>query len=241
DKALKSLTKVLRDRVGIKPRVDGLTSEKGDKILEEHDDRSLCQWVVCVGKTQDCIVALNSSVRSIWGGVSRGYRHILSARIATTYLRAVCEVEAICSMRDSNSKGLSISPPAVRPLQLYSLDPLKFAGCIDTYSSRFLTSHSRSDLDTVNSEFRRLISAIEFDEDLKVALKAARKKSFEESWQPLDERAYIHLKTFCSGMATVMPTSSLVESDFSLINFIRDATASRILTLTLEGVLHSKQ
>ncbi|GIQ88525.1 hypothetical protein KIPB_010795, partial [Kipferlia bialata] len=120
------------------------------------------------------------------------------------------------------------------------MDPLKFGECVDTYRSRFLTSHSRAQLDAVGGEFRRLVSTIELDPSLKAALKEVRKGTFEESWRPLGE-SFPLLNTFCSGLATVMPTTSLVESDFSRINYARDSTASRLLTIPLEGIIHCKQ
>ena len=49
------------------------------------------------------------------------------------------------------------------------------------------------------------------------------------------------LKDFFGGLGSVFPGTATVESDFSLINWEKDAYRSWLTDLSLEGILHSKQ
>jgi len=62
---------------------------------------------------------------------------------------------------------------------------------------------------------------------------------FNLAWAPVN-RLY-ELQLFVAGLATVMPTTSLVEGDFSLIHYRRNEHSSALSDIALEGVLHAKQ
>jgi hypothetical protein len=66
-------------------------------------------------------------------------------------------------------------------------------------------------------------------------------QSFKDSWSPLGKE-YDALKEFCVGLVSVMPGTSLVESDFSLINWTsRDPHLKSLSDFSLEAILHCKQ
>jgi hypothetical protein len=65
-------------------------------------------------------------------------------------------------------------------------------------------------------------------------------QSLKDSWSPLGKE-YDALKEFCGGLASVMPGTSSVESDFSLINWTRDPHSKSLSDFSLEAILHCKQ
>ena len=64
--------------------------------------------------------------------------------------------------------------------------------------------------------------------------------NFEQCWAPLGND-YEDLQQFCGGIASVMPGTSSVESDFSLINWTKDPSSQSLTDFSLESILHCKQ
>jgi hypothetical protein len=64
--------------------------------------------------------------------------------------------------------------------------------------------------------------------------------SFQKAWKPLKGR-FKELREYCAGVATVMPGTSSVESDFSLINWTRDPNSASLTDFSLDAILHCKQ
>ena len=49
------------------------------------------------------------------------------------------------------------------------------------------------------------------------------------------------LRQFCGGLASMFPNTTLVESDFSMVKWEKDAHCTGLTSLSLTGVMHSKQ
>jgi hypothetical protein len=66
-------------------------------------------------------------------------------------------------------------------------------------------------------------------------------QAFKDGWSPL-RKEYDALKEHCGGVASAIPGTSLVESNFSLINWTTDDPHLKSLTyFSLESILHNKQ
>jgi hypothetical protein len=65
-------------------------------------------------------------------------------------------------------------------------------------------------------------------------------QSFKEFWNPLGKH-YNALKEYCGGLASVMSGTSLVEADFSCINWARDPHSKSLTDFSLESILTCKQ
>ena len=61
-----------------------------------------------------------------------------------------------------------------------------------------------------------------------------------KSWAPCGPR-FKELRLFAAGLATVMPTTSRVEGDFSLMCYRRNIYASGLTDFALEGSIYAKQ
>ena len=64
--------------------------------------------------------------------------------------------------------------------------------------------------------------------------------NFRQCWQVFDEK-YPTLQEYCAGLATVFPGTTQLESDFSLLKGAKTSHRKRLLDLSLEGCMHSKQ
>ena len=67
------------------------------------------------------------------------------------------------------------------------------------------------------------------------------KNSYQEELLFKAAVEYRELREFAGGNATVMPGTSSVEADFSLINWHKDPNSKSMTDFSLESILHSKQ
>ncbi|ETW09944.1 hypothetical protein H310_00367 [Aphanomyces invadans] len=49
------------------------------------------------------------------------------------------------------------------------------------------------------------------------------------------------LRRFCVGLATALPNTTSIESDFSILKWEKDAYRENLLDLSLEGIFQAKQ
>jgi hypothetical protein len=97
------------------------------------------------------------------------------------------------------------------------------------------------EIEIIDEQFRNLTLAYREDAGIKNSLDALRGvQSMKECLSPLDE-SYDLLRTFCGGIATVMPCTSSVEADFSNVNWTRDPNSSMMTDFSLESILDFKQ
>ena len=64
--------------------------------------------------------------------------------------------------------------------------------------------------------------------------------SFFDSWKILNG-CFPELESFCSGLASVFPGMSQVESVYSIAMFEKDDFHSQLTDLSLEGILHANK
>ena len=115
--------------------------------------------------------------------------------------------------------------PPVLPVDLCAMAPRAFSAVLQKQKDRLLAKVSEEDIENVDAQFRRLRIAYCEDEGMRLRLDAnhstIKAMSFKDSWSPLGKE-YDALKEFCGGLASVMPGTSSMEYDFSLINWTRD-------------------
>ncbi len=110
--------------------------------------------------------------------------------------------------------------PPVLPVDLCSMTQRACLAVLQNQGDRLLQKVSDEDVENVDAQFRRQRIAYRKLEGLKLRLDAnhstSKVQSFKDSWSPL-RKDYDALKEYCGGLASVMPGTSSVESDFSLI------------------------
>jgi len=60
--------------------------------------------------------------------------------------------------------------------------------------------------------------------------------SFEHFWSPLGSD-FEDLQRFCGVIASIMPGTTSIKSDFSLINWIKDSKSQSLTDFSLESIL----
>ena len=100
---------------------------------------------------------------------------------------------------------------------------------------------SDAEVEKIDDQFRNLHLALKeqsgFLQMLQNAQAFSTVKSFEQCWSPLGS----DLQRFCGAIASIMPGTSSVESDFSLINWTKDFSSQSLTDFSLESILHCKK
>jgi hypothetical protein len=108
--------------------------------------------------------------------------------------------------------------PAVLPLDLCSMDTRLFTASLVQQQRRLQQRFSEEDIERLDKLFRNLRIAVMEESGLARILKEKHARSvvssFEDSYIPLIGREYDDLRDFCGGIASIMPGTATVESDF---------------------------
>ncbi len=99
-------------------------------------------------------------------------------------------------------------------------------------------------MEKIDEQFRKLRLAMKeqsgFSKMLHNVQASSGVQSFEECLSPLGSE-FEHLQMFCGAIASIMPSTSCVESDFSLVNWMKDPNLQSLSDFSLESILHCKQ
>jgi hypothetical protein len=164
------------------------------------------------------------------------------ATVGQFALQLVIGMQKVIAERDAENNAAD-ELPVVLPLDLFSVNSRLFTSALQKQRIRLLQKLNDEEVEKIDEQFRSLRLAIREEASLKSVLEANHLKpnaSFEDYWSPLGNK-YNDLKNFCGGVASVMPGTSCVESDFSLINWVKDPNSQQLTDFSLESILHCKQ
>ncbi|KAG7338215.1 hypothetical protein IV203_031377 [Nitzschia inconspicua] len=147
---------------------------------------------------------------------------------------------------DKEAHDCIISTIANFSLQLVSgiLLSRDFVSCLEDQRIRLGHKFSEAEVENIDEQFRKLRLAFKeqsgFSQMLLDAQASCAVQSFEKCWSQLGSE-FEQLRMFCGAIASIMPSTSSVESDFSLINWTKDPNSQSLSDFSLESILHCKQ
>ena len=149
------------------------------------------------------------------------YNNIVST-VANFSLQIVVGISKVCAERDNQNSSTQRLPP-VLPLDLCTILSRDFICSLEQQRIRLKQKFSDVEVEKIDDQFRKLRFGFteqnEFAQMLQNASAGSAVQSFEQCWSPLG-REFEDLQRFCGAIASVMPGTSSVESDFSLINLL---------------------
>ncbi|RHZ31538.1 hypothetical protein DYB31_011372 [Aphanomyces astaci] len=63
--------------------------------------------------------------------------------------------------------------------------------------------------------------------------------TFDDAWDVASHQ-WLRLRAFCGGLATIVPNTTSVESDFSILKWEMDPNRTDLMHLSLEGIFQAK-
>ncbi|KAF0774240.1 hypothetical protein AaE_002060 [Aphanomyces astaci] len=165
-------------------------------------------------------------------------------RIRTDHLIILIEDQGSMGVRaerdDSNLPREQDAPP-VLPGQLVGLRPAHFIrDVLDLHRERILRFWSDVDIDEVEENHRQLVAAYNNDPVLRRIIdEHDNSTTFDDAWDVASHQ-WLRLRAFCGGLATIVPNTTSVESDFSILKWEMDPNRTDLMHLSLEGIFQAK-
>jgi len=99
-------------------------------------------------------------------------------------------------------------------------------------------------VEIIYDQFHKLCLAFKeqsgFVQMLQNAQACSTVQSFEQCWNPLGSE-FEDVQRFCGAITSIMPGTSSIKSDFSLIYWTKDSSSQSLTDFSLESILHCKQ
>ena len=159
--------------------------------------------------------------------------------MSVIYLTSLNGIMRIKAERNCYNKEFD-ALPVCTPMELFAMPAMDFVLLVRKHKHRILCSFDEAEMAKITDEHKALASAVAREPTLKTACKEVSRKSFNKAWQPAGHR-FPSLRRFAAGLASVMPTTSRVEADFSFINYRKDEYNAALSDFSLEGVLFARQ
>ena len=196
--------------------------------------------------TKDAIIALildqGSWARDLFYDTREDEQDHVLQEVGNFALHLVSAGLQIQAERDSENNPRELEAPYVMPHELVKLRHSAFVGdVVDTYRNHLAKHWTINMIEAAEKDHRELLAAHAREPDVKAALESHNEKTFfNEAWDCLNGR-FPMLQQLCGGLATAFPNTSSVESDFSVVQWEKDSSRTRLTNLSLAGVMHAKQ
>jgi hypothetical protein len=158
---------------------------------------------------------------------TRSVYNSLVHTIAIFSLQFVAGITKVVAERDEANSATDELPP-VLPLELCSFSARDFTTSLQQQKIRLNKKLTDEEIEQIGKEFRELRVAFREEGGMQQMLEDAQSNckstgdSFQTCWKPLGNK-FKKLRQYCGGVASVMPGTSSVESDFSIINWTKDS------------------
>ena len=161
---------------------------------------------------------------------------MVSLASAVMYLSALHGVTVILSGRQQAAGRESLPVPPCLPVELINTSNVNFVSLVGSHQHALRSCFGDAFLLQVCQQHKDLVRIVAQEAPLSSQLhaKMGTDMVFRKSWAPCGPR-FKELRLFAAGLATVMPTTSRVEGDFSLMCYRRNIYASGLTDFALEG------
>jgi hypothetical protein len=119
---------------------------------------------------------------------------------------------------------------------------------LDRFRGHIKKHWSEENIDTSEDDHKELVHASKTDDAIKkIFVGHDEKVFFNDAWDAITSKKadgtirFAKLRQFCGGLATVFPNSCAVESDFSVVKYEQDNRRTYLESLSLAGIMQSKQ
>lgn len=195
--------------------------------------------VVNALKMRDAILSIGVLAMEMFEDLSIPEANSVIRAMSVIYLKSLNGIMRIKAERNCYNQEFDALPACI-PMGLIAMSAIDFVLLIRKHKRRIVSSFDEAEMAKITDEHKALASAVAREPTLKAALEKVSKQSFNKAWQPAGHR-FSSLRRFAAGLASVMPTTSRVEADFSFINYRKNEFNAALSDFSLEGVLFARQ
>ena len=197
------------------------------------------QFSVTIAGMEQLLQGIDVDAAELDAELNQQERSSVLAACAILYLEALCGIAVVLQGRQSAGRESAPIPPCL-PLKLIKTSQVDFVSLVSSHKEQLRSAFGDEFLQIVCQQHRNLVRVAAQEAPLMSQLRSKTGNGFSKFWAPCGSR-FLELQQFAAGLATVMPTTSRVEGDFSPISCYRNEYCSAMTDFSLEGVLYSKQ
>jgi hypothetical protein len=167
--------------------------------------------------------------------------NLLTVAVAKMFRQAANAIHEIVAERDSENNGSNDLPP-VLPHQLVKIDMRELSKIISEHNPRLIKRLCSIEIHQIGKDFVDLLRSYREEKCFNRAEEDCTDSmtDFSAGWKVTNGR-FRELRRFCGDLASAIPNTATVESDFSIIGWEKDDFRKRITYFSLQGILHCKQ
>ena len=214
-----------------------------DRIETENNIVNCGPFSVAWPCALDKIKSINLLSHTLYKRIDGEILHEIAENISKLFIGGIHSIASIVASRDDRNCSSQEESPPTQPLHFTAMSNIEFIELLSIQESRLRQSFDKEALEqTISAEFHQLLRLVAADTVFQQSLEKAAGNGldFRKSWLPVGRR-FPNLYKLASGLATVLPGTACVESDFSNINYERDEYRSALANISLEGILHARQ
>jgi hypothetical protein len=216
--------------------LEGPLDEESLESLDEESYHKLESFAMKKDSVENYILASHFEAANGFALLPAESKVAVKESVAKLLLTFVVGVDKIDPHLDATDKY----PPCF-PLDFASMGRHDMMALVQKHLPRLQVSFARRDIEALQDEHNQLEEKFNSNVAFKDALVTEKATmSFEKAWNA-HEKTYPSLHQVAGGLASVFPGTSRVEGDFSIINWEKNPNRKKLMDLSLEGVLHSKQ
>ena len=158
------------------------------------------------------------------------------------YVTAMNGLVKILAGRQSARQELVDPAPPCLPMDLMKTSVVNFVSLVGNHKDRLHSAFGNEFVKEIFRQHKDLVRVTAREAPLlsQLSRSMATCHVFSKPWAPCGSR-FRELLLFSAGLATLMPTTSRVEGDFSLMGYRRNYYCSGMTDFALEGVMYAKQ
>jgi hypothetical protein len=183
---------------------------------------------------------LGMFVKDRLSAMDSGHRETFLRLLASAILELADGITAVVAERTEDNEAYIDAAPDVLPHQLVRILPRNFYVYLQRHRERLDYSCS-NEVETIGRQHKALYDSYHRQTDVKSSIdRFDDSAAYCDAWIGL-QNTYPLLERFVGGLATILPGTSTVESDFSVVKYEKNDNRMSLTYANLEGILQAKQ
>lgn len=234
--SLKTLLEELRVRCGA---TRDETADPDTPIASAQGIARMGQFSAPIQKFHDLCLGIDVESLELVRSMNTDEIPVYLRSIAIVYFVSLTGIHRIIQGRSSSSEALDAIPPCL-PLEFKDTSEIDFVHLVNDHKVRLTQTLGNDFIREVCQQHKKLVHAMSTEPAIFSQISSSAWKGFSAAWSPAGSR-FCELQQFAAGLATVMPTTSRVEGDFSLMKYRHNTYCAVLTDFALEGVMYAKQ
>jgi hypothetical protein len=170
-----------------------------------------------------------------------GHRETLLRLSASAILEWVDGITAVVAERTEDNEAYIDAAPDVLPHQLVRILPRDICVHLQRLRERLEYAFSNTEIETIGRQHKALYDSYSRQPDVKSSIDSFDDSAaYRDAWIGL-QNTYPLLERLVGDLVTIVPGTSTVATDFSVVKYEKNKNRMSLTDASLEGILHANQ